>query len=331
METSVSKLAVLQALGTLGETERENYSRVIAVLQSNSDDVVREITGAKPGRFVFRGTPQPYRSSFTGIPVGEDVVYVQWPPEHTKGAPIANHPFRPIKTRLDKGGDWRMPNNDRIVRTRRLYIAVADDKGVPDFANLWMLALSSTAVGFYDREFASAYPMKIVVDGVETQGPMASCKWTFSTEPTANDRGQPWRKIKYVQGPTYGEVGGPTWDEVVRGAELEAEIRKASLVAKKQAAAAELAATTQIETTSRGKIEITSGPLTPLSNDKAMETGTGQREFAPIRSGTNGSSDARKSAPIVTSIGVIKPSPAPSAPPPTAYDGPGEFDDDIPI
>jgi hypothetical protein len=41
--------------------------------------------------------------------------------------------------------------------------------------------------------------------------------------------------------------------------------------------------------------------------------------------------EAPKSTPIVTSIGVTKPSLPPTAPPPTAHDGPGDFDDPIPF
>jgi hypothetical protein len=223
MDGSASRIAILQSLGKLGEVERERYNKVISLHQGNSPEVLGGIT--QIGSFGFRGTPKPYVKSFVALPVFEHVMFVEWPPERSKGAPIANHVHRPAEARPDVGGDWRMPNGDRIVKTRYVYLALINEKGEVDFGNQWALALTSTGLGFFDQEFAPAYPMTIKVDGREVQGPMACCKWKFASELKNGERGS-WYKVKYIKGSVFGEPNGPTWDEMLRGAEIEAEMQR---------------------------------------------------------------------------------------------------------
>jgi hypothetical protein len=235
MQNTTSKLAMLQALGPLGDVERERFSKVITQLQANSPEVITGQDGATAGMFVFRDKIPPYRHSFIGLPIFEHIIFVEWPPERSKGAPIANHVFRPSLATPDDEGDWRMPNGDRIIKTRYLYNAIADEQGRIDFNDIRPLALASTGLGFFDKEFASAYPMAINVDGTEIKGPMGCCKWKYGHELHANTRGQAWQKTKYIKGSIYGTRNGPTWDELMRAAELEAEMRKADAVARQQA------------------------------------------------------------------------------------------------
>jgi hypothetical protein len=230
-----SKLAMLQALGQLGDVERERYAKIISQLQANSPEAIVGADGAKAGMFVFRDKTPPYRHSFIGTPIFEHILFVEWPPQRSKGAPLANHVLRPSQATPDEDGDWRMPNGARIVKTRYLYIALADEKGRIDFNDIRPLALSSTALGFFDKEFASAYPMAIVVEGTEIQGPMGCCKWKFGHEQHTNIRGQIWEKVKYIKGSIYGTPNGPTWDELMRAGELEAEMRKSDTLARRQA------------------------------------------------------------------------------------------------
>jgi hypothetical protein len=128
------KLAALQALGAVGDVDRERFLKVISVLAVNSPEAITGKDGAKAGMLTFRGETPPYRSFFVGLPIFEHMLFVEWPAERSKGAPIANHIVRPAQATPDVDGDFRMPNGNRIVKTRYLYVAVAD-RGtvVPNF------------------------------------------------------------------------------------------------------------------------------------------------------------------------------------------------------
>jgi hypothetical protein len=229
MNDAVSKLAVLQALGPLGEVEREAYNKVITLLQGNSPEVLEGL--APIGAFGFRGKPVQYVKAFVAAPLFEHLMWVEWPPERSKGAPLANHVARPPEASPDANGDWRMPNQNRIVKTRYLYLALVNEKGQVDFTDRWALPLTSTGLGFFDSDFASAYPMTIAVEGKEVSGPIASCKWRFSSE-LHNDGRNKWYRVKYAKGSAYGSPNGLTWDELLRGAEIEAEMKKADALAR---------------------------------------------------------------------------------------------------
>jgi hypothetical protein len=232
MESGTSKIAMLQALGQLGDVERERFLKVITLLQANSPEAITGQDGARAGMFVFRGTDKLYRESFIALPLYEHLMFVQWPAERAKGAPIANHIVRPGDAAPDEDGDWRLPNGDRVIKTRYLYLALVT-QGKVDFSDIWALALTSSGLGFFDAEFASQYPMTISVDGTEIKGPLACCKFKFGSELHSNARGT-WWKVKYIKGSTYGMPNGPTWDEMVRGAELEADMRNADALARQQ-------------------------------------------------------------------------------------------------
>jgi hypothetical protein len=304
-----SRIAMLQALGQLGEVERERFTKVISLLAINSPEAITGIDGAKAGMFAFKGETPPYRASFIGLPIFEHVMFVEWPPERSKGAPLANHVARPSQAQPDEDGDWRMLNGNRIVKTRYLYIAVADSKGQIDFGNIRALALTSSGLGFFDSEFASQYPMTISIDGKETQGPMACCKWKFASELSKpNARSQTWMKVKYIKGSLFGSPNGPTWDEMFRGAELEAEMQAADRLARQQAGIIDAKPTPpapQIEAKAppavsvaqagaakaveaRAKMTVTTGKMTPYDPGPPApppapeETGEGPGEKAPI-------------------------------------------------
>jgi hypothetical protein len=288
----------------LGTVQREAYSKVIGLLQSNSPEAQLGKDGAKGGMFTFRGTENPYRASFIGVPVFEHVRYVEWPPERMAGAiPVENHSVKPADATPDASGDWRMPNDNRVVKTRYVYIALANAKGQLDFTDLWALPITSTGFKFFDQEFAAQFPVTITVDGKEIQGPMAAVKWKFSSELTSNARGS-WFKIKYTMGSKFGQLRGPTWDELVRGAEIEAEMKKADLLARgaqpaeieakanapgvsaaPMSAARIGAAAATAATAARGKVEITSGraacnpsPPVPPPIDLEASEGPGEDE-----------------------------------------------------
>jgi hypothetical protein len=106
-------------------------------------------------------------------------------------------------------------------------------QGKVDFSDIRALPLTSSGLGFFDAEFASQYPMTISVDGTEIKGPLACCKFKLGSELHSNARGT-WWKVKYIKGSTYGMPNGPTWDEMMRGAELEADMRKADALARQQ-------------------------------------------------------------------------------------------------
>jgi hypothetical protein len=76
--------------------------------------------------------------------------------------------------------------------------------------------------------------MTIVVDGVETQGPLSSCNWRFGSKLHEGGRNSWWR-FTYTQGSVYGAPNGPSWDNVLRGAEFEAEMRRADALARERA------------------------------------------------------------------------------------------------
>jgi hypothetical protein len=315
MNNGTSKIAMLQALGQLGDVERERFTKVITLLATNSPEAITGIDGAKAGMFAFKGETPPYRQFFVGLPIFEHVMFVEWPPERSKGAPIANHVGRPSQALPDEDGDWRMPNGDRIVKTRYLYVAVADSKGQIDFGNLRALALTSSGLGFFDSEFASQYPMTISVEGKEIQGPMSCCKWKFASELSRpNARGQQWWKVKYVKGSLYGSPKGPTWDEMFRGAELEAEMQEADRLARQQA----------------GLIDAKPTPPAPQIEAKASPT------MSAAQAGAARAAEARDKR-IITS-GRAAYDPGPPAPPPAPEEtgeGPGrapiELDDEIPF
>jgi hypothetical protein len=292
---TTSRIAMLQALGQLGEVERERFTKVISLLAANSPEAISGIDGAKAGMFAFKGETPPYRASFVGLPIFEHVMFVEWPPERSKGAPIANHVARPSQAQPDEEGDWRQPNGNRIVKTRYLYIAVANSKGQIDFANTRALALTSSGLGFFDSEFASAYPMTISVDGKDTRGPMSCCKWKFASELHANSRNQQWWRVKYLKGSLFGSPNGPSWDEMFRGAELEAEMQAADKLARQQAGIIDAKPATQIEAK------------------------------------TSASADAARAKMIITS-GRAAYDPGPPAPPPIEVNEPGaDLDEEIPF
>jgi hypothetical protein len=263
---AVSKLAVLRALGPLGKVEREAYNKVITLLALNSSeplDPEQKKLGAVPGMFVFRGTAQVYRPSFIALPLYEHIQFVEWPPERDKVAPLNRYAVRPPEAVPGDRGEWRMPETDtRIVRTRYLYLALANTKGEIDFSDIWALAIYSTGLGFFDREFASQYPMSINIDGyVKDEAPIGCCKWKFVSELHSDGRNQ-WMRVKYIKGSKYGEKHRPTWDELVRAAEIEAEMMAADALAHGQAAPqieAKAAPTISVDARERGQATITSG------------------------------------------------------------------------
>jgi hypothetical protein len=239
MNDAVSKIAILQALGQLGQVEREANNKIITLLALNSTeplDPEQKKLGAEPGAFVFRGSAQVYRKTFIALPLFEHIMFVEWPPEREKAAPLDHHFHKPVEATPADKGEWRMPNGNRIVRTRYLHLALVNDKGQVDFNDRWALALASTGLRFFDQEFASQYPMEITVDGLGTKGPIASCKWKFSSE-LHNDGRNSWIRVKYTKGSPYGSSAGtpPTWDELLRGAEIEAEMKSADAIGRGQA------------------------------------------------------------------------------------------------
>jgi hypothetical protein len=262
----VSKLAVLQALGSLGHVEREAHNNIITLLALNSTeplDPEQQKLGAAPGKFMFRGSPQVYRSSFVALPLFEHILNVEWPPEREKVAPIDHHIALPRgAVPPGKNGEWLLENGNRAVRTRYLYLALANAKSEIDFTDQWALPIYSSGHGFFDREFASQYPMSIMVDGKEHfPAPIACCKWKFTSElhngKGQGGKGQSWMRVKYNKGSVYGMPHGPTWDELFRGAEIEAEMKRVDELERKQAAPAiEAKPAAQI---TRGKMTIETG------------------------------------------------------------------------
>jgi hypothetical protein len=108
-------------------------------------------------------------------------------------------------------------------------------------------------------------------------------------------------KVKYVKGSLYGSPNGPTWDEMLRGAELEAEMRKADALARQQAGIIDAKPAPQIDAkaapavsaaqagaaAARAKRIITSGRATynpgpPAPPPAPEERGAGPGEKAPI-------------------------------------------------
>lgn len=262
MQNTTSKLAMLQALGPLGDVEREQFKKVTTLTQGNTPAVEQGLVA--PGLWQFPNTDRPFRESFIALPIFTHLMHVEWPPERARGqAPVFNHFVNPPEATPDIKGDWRMPNGNRVVKTRYLYVALINKRGQVDFNDQWAVALTSTALGFYDAEFAAHYPATITVDGEDVQGPMGSRKWKFGAEPYTNYRGQSWRKPVFTPGTLYGTgPGGLSWDELMRVAELEAEMKRADALAR-SAKPAQIDAKTSPSPApwpSRGRTTIESGP-----------------------------------------------------------------------
>jgi hypothetical protein len=307
----VSKLAVLQAIGAPTEAQREAYNKVIGLLQSNSPEAQLGKDGASQGLFVFRGTAHVYRAHFVAVPVFEHLVFVEWPSERAAGAfPLATHPTQPREVAPDSDGDWRMPNGNRVVRTRYLYIALANAKGEIDFADLWALPITSTGFRYFDAEFASQYPMTIKVDG-----PMSCCKWRFSTELASNNRGS-WFRIVYTKGSVFGLPNGPPWDVMVRGAEIGAEMHKADALARQGAPQIEVRpqsiVTPTLTAAEAGKAAAAArakGSQTVTSGRAAYDPGPPKPPPAPDEAGDGPGPDSEVRAPIALNRNAARTSP----------------------